>query len=97
MHVVSLEKKYPCRNEEKCIWRFIDNETIIFSEEGQWIHQLNDLGAEIWNMCDGKLSIAGIINKTCDDFDVKEEAAEADIISFIEELSLKNLIILNEE
>ncbi len=81
MEIVSLEKKYPCRNEGECIWRVVDSEGVILPEEGQWLHELNDIGLEIWKMCDGTLSLEKITDKICDEFDVEKEVAEADIQS----------------
>lgn len=90
---MTVKSKFPCRDEQ-CMWRVVENEAIIFSEEGQWLHQLNDMGTEIWNMCDGTLNFGEITNKICDKFDVEREVAEADIQSFIDELSKKGLIVL---
>lgn len=90
--MVILQNKFPCRNEKECIWRVIDNETVIFAEDGQWLHQLNGIGHEIWNMCDGTVSIEEITNKICDEFEVENSTALNDVLSFIKELSHKNLI-----
>ena len=90
-----VKSKFPCRDKQ-CMWRIVDNEAIIFSEEGQWLHQLNNVGTEIWNMCDGTLTFAEIADKMCDKFEVEKEIVEADIQSFVEELSKKGLITLKE-
>lgn len=89
-----LQNKYPCRNEKDCIYRVIDNEAVVFSEEGQWIHELNSIGVDIWKMCDGTLNFQEIVDKICNEYEIEREVAEADIQSFIEGLSKKNLIIL---
>lgn len=91
-----LQNSYPCRNEQDCIYRVIDNEAVIFSEEGQWIHELNSIGVEIWELCEGVLSFQAIVDKICDEYEIEREVAEADILSFIEELSKKGLIIFKD-
>ncbi len=88
------QAKYLYRNEQDCIWRMIDNEAVIFSGEGQWLHELNSIGIDIWNMCDGTLNFQEIIDKVCDQYEVEKEIAEADISSFVDELSKKGLLIL---
>lgn len=97
MEIVNLEKKYPCRNERNCIWRFLDNETVVFSDDGQLVHQLNDTGAEIWEMLDGKTSITQIVNKIYEEFDVQKEEAETEVKLFIETLHKKGLIMFSHE
>lgn len=92
-----MENKYPCRNEQNCVWRMIDGELIILSEEGQWIHELNGVGLEIWNACDGKLTISEIADKIYGEFDIEKEVAEADVQSFIEELAQKGLVTLHQD
>jgi GeoRSP system PqqD family protein len=94
---MTMKNKFPYRNEQYCIWRIVDNETIIFSEEGGWLHKLNNMGAEIWNMCDGRLDIKEITDNICNEFDVEKDIVEADVYSFIEELSQKELVILKDK
>lgn len=90
------ENKFP-RRDEQCIWRIIDNETIILSNEGTWLHQLNDVGTEIWNMCDGALSLTEIADKICDMFDAEKDVIKNDMQEFFLELSQKGLITFQEK
>ncbi|MCF6148023.1 MAG: PqqD family protein [Candidatus Kuenenia sp.] len=92
-----MENKLPCRNEQNCIFRKIDEDMIIFSEEGQWLHQLNDIGADIWNLCDGTLNIEQIIGRICDEYDIDFKNALIDVSEFLKKMSDKNLIIYKEE
>jgi len=88
---------YPLRNESRCIWKEINKDTIILSHDGQWLHQLNGIGAVIWNQCNGFTSIIEIISNICKEFAVEEERARKDVLRFIEGLSAKDLIIYKDK
>jgi hypothetical protein len=90
------ENKFP-RRDEHCIWRIVDNEAVILSEEGKWLHQLNDVGTEIWNMCDGTLCLTEIADKLCNMFYAEEGVIQNDVQSFFAELSKKGLITFQEK
>ena len=61
--ILDNKNKVPSRNESKCFWRKVGGDTVLFSEDGQWLHQLNDVGAEIWNMCNGVFTVREIAEK----------------------------------
>lgn len=86
--------KYPYRIEKGCVWRVVDGETIILSDNANKLHTLSDVGGEIWRLADGKITIDGIIAKIVEAFEVERETASRDIVEFIQELSEMNLIVL---
>jgi len=63
-----------------------DEESILYDPMKGQIHIFNETGAEIWELCDGELSlddIAGAISKR---FEVDIETARQDVKEFIGEL-----------
>jgi hypothetical protein len=56
------------------------------------VYTLNETGAFIWEQIDGKRSIEEIISALTFEFDVNRTNAEADVLSFIDNMS-KYLII----
>lgn len=56
------------------------------------VYTLNESGAFIWELIDGKSSIGEIINALTTEYDTDNETAKADLFSFINEMS-KYLII----
>jgi hypothetical protein len=50
------------------------------------IYTLNDVGAFIWELIDGKQTVGSILTKILDEFDVSEEQARADIEEFLANL-----------
>ena len=61
--------KYPCRIKKGCVWRIVDGETIILSDNANKLHTLSDVGGEIWRLADGMITIDGIISKIVDEFE----------------------------
>jgi hypothetical protein len=56
------------------------------------VYTLNETGAFIWEHIDGKSSVAEIIITLISEYDIDPKNAEADVLSFVENMS-KYLII----
>jgi hypothetical protein len=56
------------------------------------IYTLNGVGARIWELIDGTMSIEDIINSIVAGYEVTPEQAEADIVEFITKLQRINLL-----
>jgi len=56
------------------------------------VYTLNESGAFIWELIDGKRSVGDLIDALIAEYDTDNETAKADLFSFIEEMS-KYLII----
>jgi len=56
------------------------------------VYTLNETGAFIWELIDGKRSIEEIIIKLTNEYDIDKQNAESDVFTFIENMS-KYLII----
>lgn len=50
------------------------------------LYRLTETGAFIWELIDGKLSIGDITSKVTEEFDVKHDEAEKDVIAFFREI-----------
>jgi GeoRSP system PqqD family protein len=62
---------------------------ILFSD-GQMV-SLNEVGMEIWKLCDG-LTTEEIADLLMADFDVSAETVQADVVAFLAELATKGFI-----
>ncbi len=56
------------------------------------VYTLNETGAFLWELIDGKKSVKDLIDAMVLEYDVNEETATEDVLSFIEAMS-KYLII----
>lgn len=90
--MVSLES-CPSRSED-LVWRKIDEEIVILTEDGRSIHTLDKVGGVIWELVDGTKSVQDIATLICDRFDVSPETAQADVLEFCRELADKSIIVV---
>jgi hypothetical protein len=56
------------------------------------VYTLNETGAFLWELIDGKKTVKDLIDAMISEYDVGNETATADVMSFIEEMK-KYLII----
>ncbi len=56
------------------------------------IYTLNEAGATIWDLLDGKSSVGQIIEAICRDYEVPAEEAAKDTVDFLEALKKEGLI-----
>jgi hypothetical protein len=57
------------------------------------VYTLNEPGAFIWELINGKRNIEEIINALSEEYDVDHDSAEKDVFSFINDMS--NYLIIN--
>ena len=50
------------------------------------VYTLNETGAYIWEMLDGKRNLEAIISELIKEFDVDRQTAEQDVMSFVENM-----------
>ena len=79
---------------DRLAYKTIGQETIILDTKiNQQVHQLNELGSFIWNLCEGEHEVQDIIEKVCLEFDVENDVASRDVHEFLDELKQKNLLV----
>jgi hypothetical protein len=64
---------------------------INFNSERQF-HQTNEVGARIWELCDGKYDQSEIESIIESEFDISSEILHADVTDFIKELKDHELL-----
>ena len=57
------------------------------------VYTLNESGAFIWELIDGKRNVEEIINTLTEEYDIDRDSAEKDVFSFINDMS--NYLIIN--
>lgn len=90
-------KKIYCPSGE-VVCRTIADETILVPISGnlanmERIFTLNEVGASIWRLMDGKKSVQEILREIIGEFDVTEDQLGSDMAEFIEKLKVSNLIV----
>lgn len=64
---------------------------IDFSSAKQF-HQVNELGARIWELCDGSTSNEEMTKILIEEYEVDESVMARDILTFLEELKANDLL-----
>ena len=67
-------------------------EVIILSLESGISYSLDAVGAKIWALIEKPISVSGICDSICNEYDVPEQDCERDVQSFIEGLKAVGLI-----
>jgi hypothetical protein len=70
-----------------------DEVVLVMPKEGQ-VKVLNEIGALIWELTNGKRNIGQIVDEICIQYEVDLENAELDTKKFIKELVDLNILFL---
>jgi hypothetical protein len=63
---------------ENIIWRRIEDDIVVITDDGLATHVLNKTAAFIWEQCNGERSVDQIAAQLCEMFDVSFEEASVD-------------------
>ena len=83
----------PVRNPN-IIGRMTDDEAVLVMPQKGQVKVINEVGAVVWEMIDGKREVGQIVDEVCSQFDVDRVAAEADTLNFISELIKREIIFI---
>ena len=83
----------PVRNPN-IIGRMTDDEAILVMPQKGQVKVINEVGAVVWELIDGKRDVGQIVDEVCSQFDVDRVAAEADTLNFISELIKREIIFI---
>jgi hypothetical protein len=75
------------------IWRILDDGAVIVTPRAGNVRVLNRVGTAIWQLIDGKKSLADIESQLIHTYDVPVDQARSDLRSFMEELSKRDMIV----
>jgi hypothetical protein len=56
------------------------------------IYTLNEVGARVWQLVDGQTPVAKIVQAITSEYEVTDEAAEADIVELIQDWETAGLV-----
>jgi hypothetical protein len=71
----------------------LDGEAVLLNLENGMYYSLNRVGTMIWELCDGAHTLADILEKVCENFEVEEEQAKHDLLAISSELLQQKLLI----
>lgn len=86
-----MEKKIPIKSPSTAS-QIIDEEAVVIVPSEQMVNVLNPVGSRIWDLTDGKRSVAEIAEILTQEFDVPYETAIRDAIEFTRNLADKKMM-----
>ncbi len=89
--VTGMEKKIPMRSPSTAS-QIIDEEAVVIVPSEQMVNVLNAVGCRIWDLADGRRSIAEIAEILKQEFDVSYETALEDAVEFTRDLTGKKML-----
>lgn len=75
--------------------RSVENEAVLLLPEQGQVRVLNEVGARIWQLVDGKRSIVDIAAVLSTEYEVALSDAETDTLAFLQLLAERGLVTLN--
>lgn len=83
------------RQRRDCAFQTLDGETMVLIPRDRTVHQLNEVGGFLWSELARPSSIARLVERVCEEFDVDEASARADVLAFARELLDRQLILVH--
>lgn len=74
--------------------RVIDGEAVLILSDSNEINVLNSVGSRIFELADGRHSLAEIVRVIIDEYNVPTDEATHDVSRFVEELVAQNVLTL---
>jgi hypothetical protein len=72
----------------------LDGEAVLVHAEQKKVTVLNAVGARLWELADGRRTIAEMARVIAEEFEVSQVKAEADTLAFCRDLSGRGLLSL---
>lgn len=83
------------RREDGILAQEAHGQTVLLRLADGGYYALDEVGAMIWNLCDGGRAIGEIVAQLCQEFDAPEGVVRADVLEFIDDLRRERLLVLD--
>jgi hypothetical protein len=91
LKTTDMEKKIPIKSPATA-YQIFDGEAVVIVPSEQMVNVLNPVGSRIWDLTDGKRSVAEIAEILTQEFEVSYETALKDAIEFTGDLAEKKMM-----
>ncbi|MDP9259862.1 MAG: PqqD family protein [Actinomycetota bacterium] len=81
------------RRRERVLESRISDEVILFDVDGGTYYGLNEVGARLWQLCDGSRELADLVAVIEADFDAPTATVTHDVAELLVELASEKLIV----
>ena len=77
-------------------WQLVDEKAVILHISAKTLRGLNSVASRIWQLIDGKRTLAEIAREVSTEYSCEEEEAREDVKSFLNELFEKKMLAFSE-
>jgi Coenzyme PQQ synthesis protein D (PqqD) len=81
------------RRQEGVITQEVDGQTILLRVDDGGYYAIDEVGASIWELCDGTLPVGEVVSKLSLEFDAPAETIRADVLEFVQDLRRERLLV----
>lgn len=75
----------------------MDGELVMLNVEKGKYYNLGDIGGVIWDYLQSPIRVEHLIHKMCDEYDVTFQQCEQDILNFLNDLLIEDIIRIHVE
>jgi len=88
---VALDERL--QRQEGVLAQEAQGQTVLLRLDDGGYYALDEVGASIWELCDGQRAVGDIVAALCAEFDAPEETVTADVLEFVGELRRERLLV----
>jgi coenzyme PQQ biosynthesis protein PqqD len=81
------------RRQDGVLAQEAQGQTVLLRLEDGSYYALDEVGARIWELCDGQRSLADVVAALCEEYDAPEKTVAADVLEFVRELRREQLLV----
>jgi hypothetical protein len=82
------------RRHSNLVFSKIDDEVIMMSIKKGEYYGLDNIGSRVWEIIEKPIAFKKLIDILRNEFEVSEELCRSDVMSFLEELVYKELVVI---
>jgi coenzyme PQQ biosynthesis protein PqqD len=84
------------RRNERVLFNTVDGSSVLLAPDTGEYFELEDVGDHIWQLADGRRTVAEIVAVLAEQFDAPQDTIEQDTIELLDDLAAENLILLED-
>jgi hypothetical protein len=82
------------RRQDGILAQEAHGQTVLLRLDDGGYYALDEVGARIWELCDGQRAVDEIVETLCSEFDAPEATVRADALEFIDDLRRERLLVV---
>jgi hypothetical protein len=83
------------RRQDGVLAQEAQGRTVLLRLEDGGYYAVDEVGAMIWELCDGSRAVAAIVAILCEEFDAPESTVRLDVLEFIGDLRRERLLVVD--